>query len=369
MSKVPAFWVRCGLIFSLFMCLAWVAVPSAAQQQRLPPPPTVQMPAPPPGQDSSPEPPSTPAEEPVKTFKVGVDVVQVLFNVKDKKGGLIPSQTKDDFEVSEEGKPQTIKYFAAESDLPLTLGILIDTSGSQERVLPMEQEVGGAFLKNVLRAKDLAFVLSFDVNVELLQDFTSSPRNLQAALDRAKINTGGGGAGPIPGLGGGGPVPTANAPRGTLLYDAIYLASHDELAQEVGRKAMIILTDGEDFGSQLRIKDAIEAAQKADAICYVLLIADREGYYNAGVSYTGEGEMNKLSKETGGRVIDVGSDIKKLKQAFDQIGAELRSQYSLGYTPTNDARDGTFRKIEIRSKKGYKIQARAGRFAPPESAN
>ena len=297
-------------------------------------------------------------DQSVETLKVRVNVVQLFFNVKDKKGALIPSQTKDDFEVFEDGKPQTIKYFTAESNLPLTLGILIDSSGSQMRVLEMEKEVGGAFLNQILRDKDEAFVIDFDVNVDLLQDFTNDVRRLKAALNKVRINTGGGG-GSLPGLGGG-PIPTSN-PRGTLLYDAVYLAAHDQLAHEVGRKAMILLTDGEDQGSQLRIKDAIEAAQKSDSICYVLLIADR-GFYG-GFGYSGDSEMKKLASETGGRVIEVGNKIDKLKEGFDQIAKELRSQYNLGYTPTNSTQDGTFRKIEIRSKQSYKIQTRSGYYA------
>ena len=292
-------------------------------------------------------------DQSMETLKVDVNVVQLFFNVKDKKGGLIPNLNKDDFEIYEDGKPQTIKYFKAESDLPLTLGILIDASGSQQHVLQIEKEVGGQFLQEILRPKDEAFVLSFDVNVDLLQDFTNSVSRLKDALNSAKINTGVGGSIMMPG-----PVPTN--PRGTLLYDAIYLAAHDQLAHEVGRKAMIILTDGEDQGSQLRIKDAIEAAQKSDSIVYVLLIADRGTWGGFG-----EGEMKKLSNETGGRVIDVGNKFEKLKAAFDQIAMELRSQYNAGYTPTNKERDGTFRKIEIKAKqKDYKIQSRSGYYAP-----
>lgn len=302
-------------------------------------------------------------DQSVSTLKVNVDVVQLFFNVKDKKGALIPNQTKEDFEVFEDGKPQTIKYFSAESNLPLTLGILIDSSGSQMRVLDMEKQVGGEFLSQILREKDLAFVIGFDVNVDLLQDFTNSVHSLKAALNHARINAPPSGGGGIPGLGGGGPVPTANAPRGTLLYDAVYLASHDELAQQVGRKAMILLTDGEDQGSQLKIKDAIEAAQKSDSIVYVLLCADR-GFYG-GFGYSGDREMKKLTEETGGRVIEVGNKFAKLKQGFDQIAHELRSQYNIGYVPTNTKRDGAFRKVEIRSRNGYKIQARTGYFAVP----
>jgi VWFA-related protein len=298
-------------------------------------------------------------DEQLPTFKSNVNVVNLFFNVKDKKGLLIPNLTKNDFEVFEDGKPQPIKYFASESDQPLTLGILIDSSASQERVLEFEKEVGSSFLRDVLKPKDLAFVISFDVTVDLLQDFTSSARELSHALYRAKINTGGSGGG-LPGLGGG-PFPTSSTPKGTLLYDAIYLGAHDKLASEVGRKAMIILTDGEDQGSQLKIRDAVEAAQKADVMCYVILIADR-GFYGGG--YGGDREMRKLTEETGGRTIEASNKPEKLRAAFDQIAAELRSQYSIGYTPINTKLDGTFRKVEIKTtNKDYRIQARKGYYA------
>src|SRR5436305_6659319 len=296
------------------------------------------------------------------TLKTSVNVVQLFFNVKEKKGGLIPNLPKDNFQVFEDGKPQTIKYFSAESNLPLTLGILIDSSGSQERVLGMEQEVGGAFLSQILRQKDIAFVMDFNIGVSLLQDFTSNTRRLKDALNSVKVNTGGQ-VGSIPGMGGG-PVPTAGVPKGTLLYDAVYLASHDQMGQQVDRKAMILLTDGEDQGSQYKLRDAIEAAQKADTIVYVLLCADR-GFYGFG-GYSGDSDMKKLTAETGGRLIEVGNKTEKLKQAFDQISEELRRQYNIGYVPTNSMKNGGFRKVQIRSKDGYKIQARSGYFAMPE---
>jgi VWFA-related protein len=341
---------RTGSLFILSltasMMLALAATPASAQQS-----------APSGSQGQS-------DDQSSETLKVNVNVVQLFFNVKDKKGALIPSLTKDDFQILEDGKAQTIKYFAAESNLPLTLGILIDSSGSQARVLDMEKQVGGEFLSQILRDKDLAFVIDFDVNVDLLQDFTSSVSLLKTALNSARINTAGGSGMGIPGLGGG-TVPTQGAPRGTLLYDAVYLASHDELAQQVGRKAMILLTDGEDEGSQLKIKDAIEAAQKSDSIVYVLLCADR-GFYGIG-GYSGEGEMRKLTGETGGRVIEVGNKFEKLKEGFDQIANELRSQYNIGYSPTNSKLDGTFRKVEIKANnKDYKIQARSGYYAVPK---
>lgn len=300
------------------------------------------------------------SQDQLPTFTANVNVVNLFFNVKDKRGALIPNLKKDDFKVFEDGKPQTIKYFSAESDQPLTLGLLIDTSVSQERVLPMEKEVGAAFLQDVLRPKDEAFVISFDVNVDLLHDYTNEASALRRAMDDARINSGGA-VGGAPGLGGG-PFPTSQNPKGTLLYDAVYLGAHEKLSKEVGRKAMILLTDGADQGSQMNLKDAVEAAQKADSIIYVLLIADR-GFYGGG--YYGEGDMKKMCEETGGRMIEVGNKFEKLKEAFDQIASELRSQYSIGYTPTNNARDGSFRKIEIKTDtKDMKIQARKGYYAP-----
>jgi VWFA-related protein len=271
---------------------------------------------------------------------------------------LIPHLTRNECQVTEDKTPQTFKSFVAETDLPLTLGILLDTSGSQQRVLPLERQAGSQFLEQVLRKQDEAFLAEFDVNVDLLQDFTNSPHLLARAMDKAQINIGGGSLGP-PGMGGG-PVPQHNSP-GTLLYDAVYLSAHDMLAKEVGRKAMVLLTDGQDEGSRLKIQDAIEAAQKADSIVYVLLCADR-GFYG-GMGYSGEYDMRKLTEQTGGRVINVGNKFDKLRDAFDQIAAELRSQYNIGYVPTNTKLDGTYRKLEIKNKQNYKIQARAGYYA------
>ncbi len=311
-------------------------------------------------QPSSPDQKSDDSQQPTETLKVNVNVVQLFFNVKDKHGALIPNLTKDDFDIFEDGQKQTVKYFTPETNLPLTLGILIDSSGSQLHVLDMEKEVGGAFLKQVLTDKDLAFVLDFDVDASLIQDYTRDVQRLQKALNSVKINSGVT-MPTLPGAGGG-PVPTAASP-GTVLYDAVYLSAHDMLAKEVGRKAMILLTDGQDEGSKLKIKDAIEAAQKADSIVYVLLCADRGFYGGMSVGYGGEGDMKKLTEQTGGRVINVGNKFDKLREAFDQVAAELRSQYNIGYTPTNTKLDGAYRKLEIKNKQSYKIQARAGYYA------
>ena len=304
-------------------------------------------------------PPPQKDDQSVQTFKVSVDVVNVFYNVKDGHGALIPSLQKDDFELSEDGRPQTIKYFSSESNQPLTMGILIDTSPSQARVLGMEQEVGAAFLRQVMTPKDIAFLISFDTNVDLLQDYTSDPGQLRQAMRKARI---GGGEVSMGGVGGN-PVPTLGPRGGTNLYDAVYLAAREQLAQETGRKAMILLTDGGENGSRVKLAEAIEAAQKADVICYVLLVEDRQLYFQQGWAFPGDGLVKKLTAETGGRVIEVGNKPEKLKQAFDQISNELRSQYNIGYVSTNTQTDGSFRKIQIKSRKGYKIQARRGYYA------
>jgi VWFA-related protein len=315
--------------------------------------------------------PAQPADEQsVATFHVNVNLVDVIFTVKDKNGSLVPHLTRNDCTIDEDKTPQTLKTFVAETNQPLTLGILLDTSGSQQRVLPLEQDAGSQFLERVLRAKDEAFLLSFDVNVDLLQDFTNSAHMLARAMGKAEINTAGGnGAAGIPGAGGG-TVPTVGDPKGTLLYDAIYLASTEKLNQESGRKAMIILTDGEDEGSREKIADAIAAAQKSNVIIYVILIADREMYWSQGMGYTGYSAAKKISDETGGRVIDVGNNGTKLQAAFEQIEDELRTQYVASYTSSNGKLDGTFRHLAVQCGDGMKVQVRKGYYAmSPQDAS
>jgi len=291
------------------------------------------------------------------TFRKNVNLVSLFFNVKDKHGGFVPELTAANFELREDGKPQTIKYFSAEANQPLTLGIMIDSSGSMQAMLPEEKVLAADFLRQVITDKDLAFIISFDISVDLLQDLTTDMRLLRAGLEKARINVGGGGSTGIPGIGQG-PFPVSH-PKGTLLYDAVYLGSNDILSKQVGRKAMIILTDGVDQGSRLKLRDALEAAQKADVICYVLLLFDPR--FGSDMS-----DMNHLAEETGGRAISIGSHTDNLSKAFKQISDELRTQYSLGYTSTNDKHDGGFRKIELKSKEGYKVQARKGYYARVE---
>jgi VWFA-related protein len=205
--------------------------------------------------------------------------------------------------------------------------------------------------------------------VDLLQDFTNSPRLLARAMQKAEINTAGGnGAAGIPGAGGG-TIPTVGDPKGTLLYDAVYLASNEKLNQETGRKAMIILTDGDDQGSRIKINDAIAAAQKSNVIIYVILIADTGFYGNFGMGYYGYSAAKKMAEETGGRVINVGNNGKKLEAAFQQIEDELRTQYVATYTPSNTKLDGSFRHLAVECRgDGMKVQVRKGYYAPsPEN--
>lgn len=308
-----------------------------------------------------------PDETPVATFKQSVNLVDLFFTVKDKNGNLVPHLTQQNCKVEENKVPQTLKSFVAETDQPLTLGILLDTSGSQYRLLPMEQGAAGQFIHQVLRSKDEAFLVSFDVNVDILQDYTNSPRLLTHALNIAQINTAGGNGSGIPGLGGG-TVPTVGDPKGTLLYDAIYLAANEKMNQETGRKAMIILTDGEDEGSREKIGDAIAAANRNNVIVYVILLADRAMYWSQGEGYYGYSPAKRISDETGGRLIDVGNNGNKLEAAFQQIQDELRTQYVASYTSANTKADGAFRKVTVDchgdQSQELKVQVRKGYYAP-----
>ena len=309
-------------------------------------------------------PASAPVEQPVATLKMNVNLVDVVFIVKDKAGRLVPHLNKDDCTVAEDKVPQTLKNFMAETHMPLTLGILLDTSGSQQRVLSLEQDVGSQFLERVLKQKDEAFLLSFDVNVDLLQDLTGDPRLLARAMNKAEINTAGGnGAAGIPGAGGG-TIPTIGKHKGTLLYDAVYLAATQLMNQETGRKTMILLTDGQDQGSRTKINEAIAVAQKSNVAVYVILIADVRGYLDQGMGYVGYSPMKKMTEETGGRLIDVGNNGKYLEAAFQQIEDELRTQYVASYTSTNTKQDGSFRRLSVECRgDGMKVQVRKGYYA------
>jgi VWFA-related protein len=301
--------------------------------------------------------PKTPVEtqDDLPTIKVDVDLVNVMFTVRNKNGALIPTLTKDDLSIFEDGKPQTIKYFTRETDLPLTLGLLVDVSGSQETLIPQEKAAAGQFFDQVLKSKDMAFLISFGSDAELLQDSTGSTKLLKRGLEGLRLSTSVGGLHP-------GPVPTANKPKGTIMYDAVYLAANEKLKNEVGRKAIVLITDGMDYGSTYKLKDAVEMAHKADTMIYSIYYVDQRGYYNRGFGAS-DGDLKKMSEETGGRLFHVGRS-NPLEEIFRQIQEEMRSQYALAFSPTNAAHDGTFRKLEIRpNDKTLKVQARKGYYA------
>jgi VWFA-related protein len=297
-------------------------------------------------------------ELPSLSIKVDVDVVSVLASVRDKKGALVPNLAKEDFTILEDGKPQPIKYFTRETDLPLTIGLLIDVSGSQRNLIQIERNAASQFFTQVLKKKDEAFLISFGEETELLQDYTGSARLLTNAMNNLRVSSGVGGLGP-------GPVPTAGGPRGTVLYDAVYLAAHDQLQKQVGRKVIVVITDGVDEGSRLRIDDAVMAAQKADAVIYSIEYSDPGAYggFGWGMGNAGAGALHHLSDDTGGHVYRV--DRKNtLDVVFKELQDEMRSQYAIGYTPLNDSKDGGYRKVDIKlANKDLKAQARKGYYA------
>lgn len=303
-----------------------------------------------------PQKPQKPAEELPPPIQVEVNLVNILASVRDKRGALIGNLTKDDFTVLEDGKAQTIKYFTRETDLPLTIGLLVDVSRSQENLLEIERRAALQFFSEVLRKKDMAFIISFGEEAALEQDFTNTQRLLSRALDGLHVSAPVGGLHP-------GPVPTASQPRGTVLFDAVYLAAKEKLQSEVGRKAIVLITDGVDQGSRLKVSEAIEAAQRADTVVYGIYYYDPSAYGGGFFMHPSDADLQKMSNETGGRVFKV--DRKHtLSEVFKDLQEEMRSQYSIGYTPANEARDGGYRRIEIRlNDKNLKVQARKGYYA------
>jgi len=294
-------------------------------------------------------------------IKVDVDLVNILASVRNKSGALMGNLNKDDFKIFEDGKEQTIKNFTRETDLPLTIGLLVDTSGSPARLSDIERRAADQFFSKVLRPKDEAFLIQFGTEAELLQDSTNSPRLLREALGQLRLSVPVGGLHP-------GPVPTMQNMAGTVLYDAVYLAANDRLKTEVGRKAIVVITDGVDEGSKLSRDKSIEAAQKADSIIYSIYYVDRAAYGGGGfgsISFGGggEGELRRMSSETGGQVFPVSNRLT-LDEIFREIQEEMRSQYVITYTPPNPKKDGSYHKIEIRvANKDLKVQARKGYYA------
>jgi VWFA-related protein len=328
----------------------------------------------------------------------------VLATVRDKHGKILPNLAQSDFVLTEDGRPQTIRYFTKDTDLPLTLGLLVDTSLSQRRVLDQERTASHSFLDQMVREdKDKAFVIHFDKEVELLQDLTGSHEKLEAAVDSLET----------PQLvrassGSNDPNDTSDDPNsgrgsgrrfngaGTLLYDAVYLASDELMKKQEGRKALIILSDGVDRGSKESLETAIETAQKSDTVVYSILFKDDEtdqnnrggfgypriggggmggpmgggGRRGGGQRYPqeprvdGKKILERISKETGGQLFEV-SKKEPIDQIYSQIEEELRNQYSLGYTPDKSPADSPgYRKIQLTVKqKDATVQARQGYYA------
>jgi VWFA-related protein len=341
------------------------------------------------------------------TLSVDVKVVTLPVTVRDKHGQIVRNLTKDDFALEEDGRPQTIKYFSQEANLPLTLGLLVDTSLSRRNVLDEERSASRSFLDQMLaQEKDKAFIIHFDREVELLQDLTSSRGQLQKALDALQTP-------PPPdreqSQGGGSPPDGQRRMHrggGTLLYDAVFLASDELMKKQQGRKALIILSDGVDRGSKKSLESAIEAAQRADTVVYSILFKDTQserggyeqqrrggmgggwpggggGYPGGGGGWPGGGRggrgggqrpsqearpdgkkiLERISKETGGRLFEV-SKKESVGQIYTSIAEELRTQYSLGYTPNKQESAEGYHRIKLTAKgKDLSVQTRDGYYA------
>jgi VWFA-related protein len=284
------------------------------------------------------------------TLKVNVDLVNVQFTVTDRHGRFVPGLTKQDFLVEEDGRRQEIRNFARENELPLTLAMLVDTSPSVRPVFDEEKTTAERFLETILRPKDLALVMGFDREVTLVQDYTDNTRDLKRAVEDLQIG------------------------GGTSIYDAIYLACREKLAHEAGRKAIILISDGEDTTSKLKLNEALVSAHQSDAVIYAISNAvtgffpygPYGGRRGRGRVYGGGGDigtLRKFSEETGGTTFVV-SNQNSFQKIFDQISEELRSQYSLGYLSTNTAKDGKYHQIKIVARgSGYTVKARKGYYA------
>lgn len=340
--------------------------------------------------------PSASSESPRPTFSSTVKVVNLLASVRDKHGQIINNLSKDDLSLEEDGRPQTIKYFARETDLPLKLGLLVDTSMSTLKALPDERNASGTFLDQVVREdKDSAFVIHFDREVELLQDLTSSKEKLASAMEEIAptqrtedSNSGGSPGGGYPGGGRGGHRHFGGG--GTLLYDAIFLASDELMQKQQGRKALILLTDGDDRGSKTSLNSAIESAQRANTLVYSIYFKGEEpgnfggygggrhgGWNRGGMGRPGGGGpgrypqeshedgkkvLERISKETGGRMFEI-SKKQPIDQIYSQIQEELRSQYNIGYTPDRTGGTSTYHKIRLAAKdKNDIVQTREGYY-------
>lgn len=341
------------------------------------------------GKSDQPVSPPPVQTQPATTLSVQVKVVNVLATVRDKHGKIVDNLTKDDFTLTDDGRPQIIHYFTRETDLPLTLGLLVDTSMSQRRVLDQERSASHTFLDQMVRVQtDRAFIIHFDREVELLQDLASSHEKLEAALGSLttpqfnRSSNDPSDQGSDAGRGSG----RHHVGGGTLLYDAVYLASDELMKKQQGRKALIVLSDGVDRGSKESLETAVSTAQRANTAVYSILYKDDEGYgwhrdgfgmggpmgggmgrhgrFPAEPRPDGKKILARISNETGGRLFEV-SKKQSVDQIYSLIEEELRNQYSLGYTPERGgAPEGGYHKIQLTTKqKGLIVQSREGYYA------
>src|SRR5688572_22409422 len=280
-----------------------------------------------------------------EVIKVETNLTNIFFTAADKNKRFISDLKAEDIRVFEDGQPQEIFTFQTNIDLPLSLAILIDTSASEERTLPDEKAAARAFLESVLRpARDEAAIVSFTGETTLEQGFTGNIERLRRAIDRVEFV-------PPSGYIGGGVVVNGTPPisgtnqslaGSTAIWDAIWVTTDEVISDsaEHTRRAIILLTDGDDTSSRMKMHEAIERAQKADALIYSIGIGDR---YTFNVD---EGSLRKISERTGGRAY-FPSNERDLREAFAQIQRDLREQYLVAYSPSNKNRDGSYRRVEI----------------------
>ncbi len=296
------------------------------------------------------------AQEGNAIFSTDVRVVNLYASVHDDQGRVVRDLTKDDFTLEEDGRPQTIRYFSQESGLPLIIGLLVDTSISQERLLAEEHTASLRFFNQVLGSdQDRAFVIHFDREVELLQDLTASREQLDTALARLQTPK-------LQPRKRGEPKLGRWTLAGTDLYDSVLLASEDLMRKQSGRKALILLTDGVDNGSKVGLSRAIETAQRSDTLVYSILFADRGAYDGVFASMAGKRALERMSRETGGRLYEV-SDRKSISAIYSQLEEELRDLYSIGYTPDRAGGEPGYRKIHLAAKRtGLMVETRDGYY-------
>jgi VWFA-related protein len=280
--------------------------------------------------------PTAPAQNPQATIRAEVALVNVVFTATDGRGIVVQGLKADDFQILEDGVPQKIEYFSSlgkDSEVPLTIALLIDTSGSVKDKLDFEKATAAEFFNKILRPnRDLALIIQFDSDVNLVQDYTQKQKDLVRALDSLK------------------------AGNSTALYDAVFLAADEKLKGEIGRKVMVVITDGADTSSKVKKEEAIEAAQKSDAIIYGVGVLDQESDFRI---------LKKFAAETGGAFFSPHARFDEIQTAFRAIGEEIQGQYSLAYSSTNKKKDGTFRALDLRCKaRGVRIRTRKGYYAP-----